>query len=104
MTTLKEKIEIMQHYENGGEVEFYSNFNRRWQLHKDPSWNWCLYDYRKVVKPRSIFVNEYVDQDIYPEDANIYLSAKLYETSKEAKDEAATKGYIRTVEFVEKLE
>jgi hypothetical protein len=45
MKTLKEQIEVMQHFLNGGDIEFQLGFNA-WALDKDPSWNWTDIDYR----------------------------------------------------------
>ena len=44
---LKEQIEIMTHYLNGGEVEFKQKRedDTKWRL-STPSWNWDASDYR----------------------------------------------------------
>ena len=47
--TLKEMIEVMEHYDNGGEVEFITkeyNIGTRWETVTLPSWDWSYFDYR----------------------------------------------------------
>ena len=50
---LKEQIEIMTHYLNGGEVEVRLENNNRdnWRPANNPSWDWKTYDYR-IKKPK----------------------------------------------------
>ena len=45
---LKEMIKVMQHYENGGEVEFalQNDNSDKWTLPCSPSWNWDTLKYR----------------------------------------------------------
>lgn len=47
----KEKIEIMQHYLNGGEIEckLHDEDNEDYWTIIDPSWNWADYLYRKRI-------------------------------------------------------
>lgn len=52
MKTLKEKIEIMQAYERGEQIERY--YDNEWGLCKNPIWNWGYADYR--VKPKTKYV------------------------------------------------
>ena len=49
---LKEMIKVMQHYENGGEVEFKQKKedDTKWRL-ACPNWNWDSFDYR-IKKPK----------------------------------------------------
>jgi len=52
MTTLKEKIEIMEWFEEGGEVEVASYADENdWQKCNNPVWNWINMEYRKVSAP-----------------------------------------------------
>lgn len=44
MKTTEEKIEVMQHYANGGDVETRGVLG--WVLDPNPKWNWTTYDYR----------------------------------------------------------
>ena len=52
--TTKEMIEVMQHYVNGGEVEFRvrkggAALMKEWLTALNPPWDWATYDYR--IKP-----------------------------------------------------
>lgn len=51
----KEKIAIMQAYEDGKTIQYKEKDSSKWceWLHrnKEPNWNWDLYDYR--IKPES---------------------------------------------------
>ena len=58
MKTTKEKIEIMKHFVNGGEVESAKNGFDIWKKAEYPAWDWLHYDYRKKEEP------EYVPFDI----------------------------------------
>ena len=50
---LKEQIEIMTHYLNGGEVECVEKGNDNWEIVTKPLWNWSDYAYRiKEPKPK----------------------------------------------------
>ena len=44
--TIKEKIEVMGHYENGGEVEYVETGFDDWEVASHPTWNWYDYEYR----------------------------------------------------------
>jgi hypothetical protein len=44
--TLKEKIAVMQHYDNGGKVEVQSVCGQVWDSGCLLGWNWVKYDYR----------------------------------------------------------
>lgn len=56
MKTTKEKIEIMQAYEDGREIE-YQNLslveNFPWITTTSPNWNWNTIDYR-IAEPKFI--------------------------------------------------
>ena len=63
MKTTKEKIEIMQAWEDGLTVENRGvDYSGRWVslAHEgEPQWNWQLYDYRIKPEPKVIWVNEF---------------------------------------------
>ena len=46
---LSEMIKIMQHYENGGDVEVYKN--DRWTIAVNPIWDWDNFEYR-IKEPK----------------------------------------------------
>ena len=51
MKTTREKIEVMDWFDNGGEVQCIFLENRRdiWEYTANPSWDWVKFDYR--IKP-----------------------------------------------------
>ena len=49
---LKEMIKIMQHYENGGEVECAEYEYYEWTAASHPCWDWCSYNYR-IKEPKA---------------------------------------------------
>ena len=53
MKTTKEKIEVMQAYERGEQIQFL-NINNDWKDTESPTWNWCIYDYRVKPKPKYV--------------------------------------------------
>jgi hypothetical protein len=56
MTTLAEKIAIMQAYERGEKIEFYTDEGwKLWAGVYEPSWNWPNYEYRIApLEPKKI--------------------------------------------------
>lgn len=53
MKTTKEMIEVMQAYEDGKEIEYYSNLIGGWVLFVGtPSWSWDKSDYRIKPEPK----------------------------------------------------
>lgn len=52
---IEDQIKVMQHYTNGGEVEYFSPGRQEWVETKNPVWNWSGFDYRikekQPVKP-----------------------------------------------------
>ena len=53
MKTTKEMIEVMQAYERGENIQFFS-INGDWKDTECPNWNWGIRDYR--VKPKKKYV------------------------------------------------
>ena len=53
---LKEMIKVMQHYENGGEVEFKQKIedDTKWRL-ACPNWNWDSFGYR--IKKQKVTID-----------------------------------------------
>ena len=49
MTDLKDKIKVMQHFRDGGEVEARHISGMMWGICRDPDWNFALFEYR--IKP-----------------------------------------------------
>ena len=67
---LKEMIKVMQHYENGGDVEYSGdNFDTifgKANNKKNPnglSWNWCNYTYRIKEQKQKVTIEKWLCQD-----------------------------------------
>tara|TARA_R110002167_G_scaffold361377_1_gene579643 strand:- start:678 stop:905 length:228 start_codon:yes stop_codon:yes gene_type:complete len=60
MITLKEKIEIMQHFRDGGDVEISSALKGGgdWYDVPDPCWDWSRSYYRKKLKVLEMTMQE----------------------------------------------
>ena len=58
---LKEQIEIMTHYLNGGEVEYTETGFNKWRIASDPSWNWYDYNYR--IKGQKVTIEKWLFRD-----------------------------------------
>lgn len=57
MSTLEEKIKVMQHFANGGKVEFKEiDFPNNWRTTSMPAWNFALFEYRIKKEPRVVYV------------------------------------------------
>lgn len=63
MKTLKEQIEVMRHFDDGGEVEVYFTEDgyRGWYDEDEPDWNWKDYDYRIKTPKKTITIEKMVD-------------------------------------------
>ena len=55
---LKEMIKVMQHYENGGEVEVYKN--DRWTIGVNPIWDWDTFDYRIKEQKQKVTIEKWL--------------------------------------------
>ena len=65
---VKEAIKVMEHWLNGGEVEFKSRRNDNWLLPPcgRPSWNWYDSEYRIKKEPLEVCLISYGNvQEIY---------------------------------------
>ena len=56
--TLKEKIECMQAFERGEEVEVSYVKQAKWTDISNPDWSWGAYNYRIKPKPKQVIVIE----------------------------------------------
>lgn len=57
--TPKEMIEVLQHFEAGGDVEFMDFGDTEWRLAGTPIWNFHRTEYRPKPKPLELWVNVY---------------------------------------------
>ena len=58
---LKEMIKVMQHYENGGEVEASYKNKQDWLGVGSPSWDWDKFDYR--IKGQKVTIEKWLLED-----------------------------------------
>ena len=56
---LKEQIEIMTHYLNGGEVEFKASFIE-WRIATTPMWDWTCSDYRIKEEKKTVTIEKWL--------------------------------------------
>ena len=49
--TLREKIEVMEAFERGEEIEL-KNYDNDWIVYGEPSWDWVNNEYRIKPKPK----------------------------------------------------
>ena len=62
---LKEQIEIMTHYLNGGEIECVEKGNDNWEIVTNPSWNWYDYNYRIKEEPKQkVTIEKWLIKDV----------------------------------------
>jgi hypothetical protein len=63
MSTLAEKIAVMEAFDRGEAVQSlpYLHLNGAWREEPRPLWNWAYCDYRIKPKPREFYLNRYVD-------------------------------------------
>lgn len=62
MKTLKEQIEIMQHFANGGEVECINKSmeNDEYTGMINPRWDWASYDYRIKEEKKTVTIEKWL--------------------------------------------
>ena len=61
---LKEMIKVMQHYENGGEVEMKAEDENdtKWRI-STPFWNWANFEYRIKKQEPIITIEKWICKD-----------------------------------------
>ena len=63
---IKEMVKVMQHFENGGEVEirFKDDNDDTWVDTDCTSWNWSMYDYRIKEQKQKVTIEKWLLKDI----------------------------------------
>ena len=69
---LKEQIEIMTHYLNGGEVECVETGFDDWKIANDPSWNWYDFDYRIKEPKQKVTIEKWLMQSTIDKEYRIF--------------------------------
>ena len=62
--TLKEKIKVMEHYENSGTVECRERGCYDWEIDDAPCWNWYDFDYRIISSKQKVTIEKWLIEDI----------------------------------------
>ena len=61
---LKEQIEIMTHYLNGGDVEYREKGSTKdWRKNNEPYWVWDTYDYRIKELKEKVTIEKWLCAD-----------------------------------------
>ena len=61
---LKEQIEIMTHYLNGGEVECVEKGNDNWEIVTKPLWNFDDFEYRIKEPKQKVTIEKWLIKDV----------------------------------------
>ena len=64
---LKEQIEIMTHYLNGGEVELKYPDEPEWVKDNKPCWDWDTFEYRIKEQKQKVTIEKWLCIDDYEE-------------------------------------
>ena len=89
--TIKEMIEVMEHYENGGEVEFITKgyIRTRWETITLPSWDWSYLDYRIKQLKQKVTIEKWLieanDIEFVVETSDIDSWLKSFPTAQKLK-------------------
>ena len=60
---LKEQIEIMTHYLNGGEIECVEKGNDNWEIVTKPLWNWDDFEYRIKESKQKVIIRKWLIEE-----------------------------------------
>ena len=61
--TLREKIEVMQAFERGEEIEISNNLGEIWIQEPCPNWNWVNCTYRIKPKKQVVVIEKWLIKD-----------------------------------------
>lgn len=83
---LKEQIEIMTHYLNGGEIECVEKGNDNWETVTKPLWNWDEFNYRIKEQKQKVTIEKWLcratKEDYVIIDSSNIDKHKMYEKVK----------------------
>ena len=74
---LKEQIEIMTHYLNGGEVECVEKGNDNWEIVTKPLWNFDDFEYRIKEPKQKVTIEKWLIKDVNNGEYFIYESSRV---------------------------
>ena len=101
--TIKEMIKVMQHYKNGGEVEYTTKrgINSPWEAVTLPSWDWVDFDYRikkeKEEKPK-IVIGKWL---LYDKDDDFYFECRTSKVEEMLKWDSDSTVIVKLLESYE---
>ena len=61
--TIKEMIEVLEWFDNGGEVESVETGFDNWEIVKHPWWNWEAIDYRIKKPKQKVTIEKWLIED-----------------------------------------
>ena len=78
---LSEMIKVMQHYENGGKVEYSEKKGggNHWTTVTSPSWDWTEFDYRIKEQKQKVTIEKWLMQSTIDDEYRI-LETSLVDT------------------------
>ena len=68
---LSEMIKVMQHYENGGEVDCVERGCYNWEIANSPCWDWYNYNYRIKEQKQKATIEKWLMQSIIDKEYRI---------------------------------
>ena len=74
---LKEQIEIMTHYLNGGEIECVEKGNDNWEIVTKPLWNFDDFEYRIKEPKQKITIEKWLIKDVNSSEHFIMESSSI---------------------------
>ena len=74
---LKEQIEIMTHYLNGGEVECVEKGNDNWEIVTKPLWNFDDFEYRIKEQKQKVTIEKWLCRNSKQEEFVIYETSNV---------------------------
>ena len=60
---LKEMIKVMQHFDNGGEVEYSNRESNIWNRASAPVWDWTKFNYRIKEQKQKVAIEKWLCLD-----------------------------------------
>lgn len=80
---IRNKIQVMEAFERGDEIEHRYRLNDMWFKSRFPSWNWREFEYRIKPKPKQVIVLE------------TWLVYDILSNSYAVAEESNIEGYIK---------
>ena len=74
---LKEMIKVMQHFENGGEVECSTKGKDDWRTITKPFWNWQKVVYKIKEQKQKVIIRKWLCQDVGSGEYFIYDTSNI---------------------------